>query len=769
MTAMQKRRVYEFDNFRLDPGERQLLRDGAPVTLPSKAFDLLLVLVENSGRLVEKEELYRRVWADQVVEESNLTVQMSAIRKALGDRKGRQQYINTITGRGYRFVGAVTGLVEDHEMVIETETLSRIVIQREEEEEDGDDNLKLVGSRSELGRLAETKTFLEENGVANSRYGIATADAPVKALPESTNIRQRRLVLFLSGALILALLAAVGALWLYQSRTRSRQEPASPGITLRRFTTYGGVPFRVAISPDGKTLVYWQRINGKNSLWLGQIETNTSVPLNQQPDLSFDNLAFTPDGGSIYFNVGGANRPHAMLGRMSVLGGAITELMSSVGPVTFAPGGKQMAFLQRDQAGQRSIIIADASDGQNQRQLISLKRPESFSINGLSWSPDGKTIAFGSSNTTGQAKVMSVNVADGAINRIGSRDWSDVFDLAWLPDGAGLLVRARENVGERMTQIWLVSYPGGEARRITNDLNTFLLNSLSVSSDGKLAVLQGHINSEIWIAPHGDARQAVRVLQGVAPRYEGIDGLAWTPDGRLLYTAYVGDSRVIWSINTDGSDLKQLTPGRSNSSDGNICVTGDGNYVVFQSNRSGSIEIWRVNSDGSNLKQLTSGGNNSLPSLSPDGQWVAYTASRDGKATLSRIPIDGGEQTQITDMPSSFSQVSPDGKYIACLVSSLRRLVVIPFTGGEPVKSFPVAETAFQGMRMRWTPDGKAIIYRENPQGIWRQALDEETPQIVKGFEELAMRNFAWSFDGKSLAYASGAATQEIILIENFK
>lgn len=769
MTAMQKRQVYEFDNFRLDPGERQLLRDGEPINLPSKAFDLLLVLVENSGRLVEKEELYRRVWADQVVEESNLTVQMSAIRKALGDRKGRQQYINTIIGRGYRFVGAVTGLVEDHEMVIETETLSRIVIQREEEEGDGDDNVKLVGSRSELGHLAETKTFLEENGVANSRYDIATADAPVKALPETTNIRQRRFVLFLSGALILALLGAVGAIWLYQSRTRSRQAPASPGMTLRRFTTYGGVPFRVAISPDGKTLVYWQRIKGKESLWLGEIETNTSVPLNQQPDLKFDNLVFTPDGGSIYFNVSGANRPHAMLGRMSVLGGAITELMSSVGPVTFAPGGKQMAFLQRDEAGQRSIIIADASDGQNQRQLISLARPESFSGNSLSWSPDGKSIAFSSYNPSGQAELMSVGVTDRGVSRIGNRYWSEVNELAWLPDGSGVLVRALENPGERMRHIWLVSYPGGEARRITNDLNIFLYNSLSVSSDGKLAVLQGHYNSEIWIAPHGDAKQAQRVLQGVAPRYEGIDGLAWMPDGRLLYTAYVGDSRVIWSINSDGSDLKQLTPGRSNSSDGNICVTGDGHYVLFQSNRSGSIEIWRVNSDGSNLKQLTSGGDNSGPSLSPDGQWVVYTAARDGKAILSRIPIDGGEQTQITDMPSSLSQVSPDGQYIACMVSSRRRLVLIPFAGGEPVRSFPVAETALQGVRMRWTPDGKSIIYRDGPQGLWRQALDEETPQIVKGFEELAIRNFAWSFDGKTLAYASGPTTQEIILIENFK
>jgi DNA-binding winged helix-turn-helix (wHTH) protein/TolB-like protein/Tfp pilus assembly protein PilF len=136
MTAMQKRQVYEFDNFRLDPEERQLLRDGQPVTLPSKAFDLLLVLVENNGRLVEKGEIYSRVWSDQVVEESNLTVQISAIRKALGERTQNPRYIVTVPGYGYRFVGNVVNPAEDREMVIETQTLSHIVIEKEEADDD---------------------------------------------------------------------------------------------------------------------------------------------------------------------------------------------------------------------------------------------------------------------------------------------------------------------------------------------------------------------------------------------------------------------------------------------------------------------------------------------------------------------------------------------------------------------------------------------------------------------------------------------------------
>jgi TolB protein len=346
----------------------------------------------------------------------------------------------------------------------------------------------------------------------------------------------------------------------------------------------------------------------------------------------------------------------------------------------------------------------------------------------------------------------------------------------WLPDGNGLVVLSRENVGERLKRLWLVSYPGGEARQITNDLNNFLFEMLSVSVDGKLALLQGHINSDIWVAPHGDAKQARRILKGIPPRYEGVDGLAWTPDGRLLYTGYVGDSRVIWSINSDGTDLRQLTPTKANASDSNMCVTADGRYVVFQSNRSGSTEIWRVNSDGSNLKQLTAGGDPSPPGLSPDGQWVVYRGARDGKAALWRISIEGGEATEIAGVPASALptrspvQVSPDGLYIAYLASSPERLLIIPFAGGEPVKSFPLPRSVFGGrQRIGWMPDGKAIIYREDGLGLWQQSLNEKRPQLVKVLEETPVQHFAWSLDGKNLAYTSGEATHEIILIENFK
>jgi DNA-binding winged helix-turn-helix (wHTH) protein/predicted ATPase len=99
--------VYEFGPFRLDPRERRLLREGQPITLRAKIFETLCVLVEAHGHLVHKDELISRVWPDAVVEEGNLAHNISALRKALGEPVTGQKYIETVPGRGYRFVAAV--------------------------------------------------------------------------------------------------------------------------------------------------------------------------------------------------------------------------------------------------------------------------------------------------------------------------------------------------------------------------------------------------------------------------------------------------------------------------------------------------------------------------------------------------------------------------------------------------------------------------------------------------------------------------------------
>jgi TolB-like protein/DNA-binding winged helix-turn-helix (wHTH) protein/Tfp pilus assembly protein PilF len=105
--SLQTKHIYEFGPFRLDAAEHLLLRDGEAVPLTPKAFDLLLALVERHGHLVEKDELMKKVWPDTFVEETNLTSNISQLRKALGDGENGERYIETAPKRGYRFVAGV--------------------------------------------------------------------------------------------------------------------------------------------------------------------------------------------------------------------------------------------------------------------------------------------------------------------------------------------------------------------------------------------------------------------------------------------------------------------------------------------------------------------------------------------------------------------------------------------------------------------------------------------------------------------------------------
>src|SRR5919197_3870657 len=104
--SLSRQGLYEFGPFQLNPPERLLLRDGQPVALPPKAYDMLVTLVARAGRLVSKEELLKEVWPGTFVEEANLSYTVSVWRKTLGDDSEPPRYIETVPKAGYRFKGA---------------------------------------------------------------------------------------------------------------------------------------------------------------------------------------------------------------------------------------------------------------------------------------------------------------------------------------------------------------------------------------------------------------------------------------------------------------------------------------------------------------------------------------------------------------------------------------------------------------------------------------------------------------------------------------
>ena len=127
----EPKHFYEFGPFRVDPDKRLLLRDDRPVPLQPKAFEMLLVLVQNSGTVVLKDDLMKALWPDSFVEESNLTQHVFVLRKSLGETAGENRYIATVPGRGYRFAEKVRLVPEQEEIVVRNHSVTQVVIDAE--------------------------------------------------------------------------------------------------------------------------------------------------------------------------------------------------------------------------------------------------------------------------------------------------------------------------------------------------------------------------------------------------------------------------------------------------------------------------------------------------------------------------------------------------------------------------------------------------------------------------------------------------------------
>lgn len=560
---------------------------------------------------------------------------------------------------------------------------------------------------------------------------------------------------------------------IYEFLTRADKPP--PTIKIERLTTNGRTS-DAAISPDGKYVVYILNEGGQQSLWTRQVATTSNVQIIPAADVRYLGLVFSPDSNYINFVKKEKSDALPALYQMPVLGGAQKKLISDIhGAVTYSPDGKQFAFVRGNfpTKDESSLLVAN-SNGAGERILASLKQPVEFRPGDgrhATWSPDGKTIAciVASGGSGNNWRVIEVQVADGKVNPLTSQGWNNIRRIAWLPDKRGLLILGADKVSAfNNHQIWRISYPDGEARRITTDFNDYVGLSLTADSN-TLAAVQSNRLSNIWVAPNGDAGRAVQIKAG-GSNLEGTSGLAWTPDGRIIYYSLASGVQDIWIMNSDGSGRKQLTfeAGANYGAE----VTPDGRYVVFTSQRDEVAKIWRMDLDGGNPRQLTSA-NGVGAAISPDSRWVIYSSRSSGNPRLWKVSIDGGSTLMLNDYLSYKAEISPDGKLIACRyredIDSDLRYAIIPFEGGKPVKIFDLPGGTED---FHWSKDGRSLAYKLNRDGvsnIWRFPLDGTPPQQLRNFKTEQIYSFKWSADGKQLVLARGTTTSDVVLISNFR
>jgi Tol biopolymer transport system component len=287
---------------------------------------------------------------------------------------------------------------------------------------------------------------------------------------------------------------------------------------------------------------------------------------------------------------------------------------------------------------------------------------------------------------------------------------------------------------------------------------------LSITADARtLVTIQSEKKANIWLASTNDLDHPKQLT---TTSYDGLNGLSWTPDGKIVYTSWISGEQNLWLSDLNGDAPQQLTAHAGFSEQ--PVVSPDGRYIVFLSNRNGQEHLWRIGIDGKHPLELTHGASDKQPTFTRDGQAIIFS-SRSVPASLFRVSIEGGEAARLTDKISFDPNVSPDGKTIACAFrpepAGKTRIAILALSGGEPkfISDLP----ACYG-RLRWTPDGNGIAYAARQAGvgnIWVQPLDGSAPKQLTHWNPAPIFSFDWSRDGKWLAYASGTLTSDVVLI----
>jgi Tol biopolymer transport system component/DNA-binding winged helix-turn-helix (wHTH) protein len=722
--ALPFNQLYEFGEFRLDTGEKILTCGDSPVELTPKGFELLCVFVENHGRLLQKDELMEKIWADSFVEDSNLTFNIRQLRKILGDDAHDPKYIKTVRRHGYRFIADVRQISEENK------------------------------------RRRETPEPLFYQADMSAAAGILAARAKTK----------KSFSPLLLASFILLVAAVIFGAWYVKNKSLRPFAPvlAAP-LASEKLSTNGKVVLG-ALTPDGNNVIYTQgTITDKQSVWLRHLEDGSSVEIIPPSDELYYGLALSPDGNTLYFTRRARQTSEGMsLYRVSIFGGIPQKITSGTqGWISVSPDGTRISFVRCPYGDDEfcSLCIADSADGKNERKIVS--RPRPFRIGDNRISPDGKTIAFAvgqSANAANEFELAEVDLESGTERKLTDEKFFNIKYLTWLPDKSGLLMSAAK-VPNKNYRIWQVSAGSGEALPLTKDSESY-------------SVLGMDKNATKVVSTQVKQDFRVRLLSLENPSASRVlaDGstAVFAPDGKIYFTSIMSGNDEIWSINPDGSGQRQLT--NNPADEGLPVVSPDGNSVYFVSNKTGAAQVWRMNADGSNQTQLTEKEGGAPFFVSPDGEWVYYRHALSSK--LWRVSAKGGGEHLVFDKVKYRYSFSADGSQIAYAEKQgdERILTISELADGQIIKTFRLADPKALLHSIVWMPDRKHLAYitsdRELENNIlWFQALDGGAPQKIAdlGNEELGGFGLSVSPDGKTFAITQGKWLHDAVLFKGLR
>jgi Tol biopolymer transport system component/DNA-binding winged helix-turn-helix (wHTH) protein len=714
---------YAFGPFIVDPLRRRLWREGRLVPITSKTFDVLVVLLEHRDHIVSKDELLSRVWPDTAVNENNLARQISSLRRALGQRPDEHDFVVTIPGQGYRFVGAVQEVAdvlgEVHTgLAVHSHTAPVPAIDLEEP------------------RVGEP---------ALSDNAAAAADPDGVDPTSSTGLNWRWVTLGTLAASSCGLLAIAVAVTLL----RSVPNPA-PRRTMQRVTyAEAALPRDAAWAPDGKWVVFASDLAGNADLWKQRLGDPDPVRLTTS-EVNESQPQWSPDGESIVF------RSERVGGGLYVIpsSGGVERLVSSFGyEPQWSPDGTLILFKRSAVLPDLPTIYVVGLDGKPPRPV----RPDvlgQFSSLHAAWRPGGRRISIWGTIRKGEERFLTVPLDAGRATaaQISRRVRQDLANVSagrfvWAPSRRYIYFEGWTNDTQN---VWRVTvdplteeWVDGPERLTTGGGQE---TNVAISPDGtRLVFTTTSSRTRLWAFPFDPA--SGRVIGEPYPITHGstgeVDFDARSDGSKVAYRTVRAGRNELWERSLDEGQERLLL----SSTDWRLTKplwSPDGARLAFSrcAMRDHSIAVAVLNTDGSGERVLTKPGHVEMQGSdwSKDGQAILGSCrfSESERYATCLVPVSGANAPDssavrvIASDPQRnlFNQrFSPDQRWITFLAhdlsyASTSTVYVAPTTGG-PWRA--ITDGMWFDDKPRWGPDGRILYFVSNRTGVanvWGRRFD---------------------------------------------